>query len=129
MKSLTDIFQGFDKCTKAILQNNYFWGTPCDDCCCLETWSRYYYHIKRRKFKTILIWRSSRKMNRNKNLLILNYFWKKLSKFSNVKNKVSHTFPFQPCSTVNFYFFFMFHFVKLIALKVRIIWGIEVPEM
>ena len=38
--------------------------------------------------KTILIWRKSTKMNRNKNLLMLCYFWKKLSKFSNTLEKV-----------------------------------------
>ena len=38
MKSLTDIFQGFDKCTEATLQNNYFWWMPPNDCFYLETW-------------------------------------------------------------------------------------------
>ena len=37
MKSLTGISQGFDKGTKSALQNNYFSGTPPDDCFCLET--------------------------------------------------------------------------------------------
>ena len=36
MKFLTGISQGFDKCTKATLQNNYFWGTPLDGCFCLK---------------------------------------------------------------------------------------------
>ena len=30
MKSLTGISQGFDKHTKAALQNSYFWGTHSD---------------------------------------------------------------------------------------------------
>ena len=50
-------------------------------------------------FKTILIWKSSRKMNRNKNLPILYYLWKKLSKFSNEQKKVFYTSSFQLCST------------------------------
>ena len=50
---------------------------PPDDCFCLETWLRYRYSKKRRKFKNTLIWRSS-KMNRNENMLILHYLWKKL---------------------------------------------------
>ena len=73
--NLSGIFQGFDKCTKATK------ATPLDDCFCFETWSRYHYNKKRQKFKTILIQRSSRKMNRNKNLLILYYLWK-ISTFS-----------------------------------------------
>ena len=91
---LTGIFEGFDKCTKATLQSNYFWGTPPDDCFCLGTSSRYYYNVKRRKFKAILIWKSSRKMNRSKNLLILYYLWKKLSKFSIAQKRFSMLFLF-----------------------------------
>ena len=49
MKSLTGISQGFDKCTKATLQNNYFYRTPPDDSFCFETWSRYHYDEKRLK--------------------------------------------------------------------------------
>ena len=74
---------------------------PPDDCFCLQTWSRYH-HKKQNKrcwnVETILIWRSSRKMNRNKNLLILYYLWKKLSK---LQKKVFHAFSFQVCSTAN----------------------------
>ena len=44
MKSFTGISQGFDKCTKAILQKNYFWRTPPDDCFCFETWSQHHYN-------------------------------------------------------------------------------------
>ena len=77
MKYLTCISQGFGKCTKDTLQNNYFWGTPLGDCFCLQIWSRYHYNKKCRKFKSILIWRNSRKMNRNKNLIL--YLGKKLS--------------------------------------------------
>ena len=46
MKYLTGISQGFDKCTKATLQNNYFWGPSPDDCFCLEIWSQYHYNKK-----------------------------------------------------------------------------------
>ena len=115
MKSLTGISQGFDKCTKAALQKNYFWGTTPDDCFCLGIWSRYDYDKKRQK-STILIWRSSRKMNRNKNLLILYYLWKKFSKFSNEQKKV-FLFNFVPQQILNF--LLMFHFMKLIASKLK----------
>ena len=103
MKSLTGISQGFDKCTKATLQNNFFWGMPANDCFCLETWSQYSYNVKCQKFKTILIWRSCRKMNRNKNLLILYYLWKKLF---NAQKKVFHAFSFELYSTANSKFSF-----------------------
>ena len=53
IKSLTCISEGFDKCPNATLQNNYFWGTPPDDCFCLEIWSQNHYNIKSRNFKTI----------------------------------------------------------------------------
>ena len=68
--NLSGISQGFDKCTKATKT------TPLDDCFGFETWSQYHYNKKRQKFKIILIQRSSRKMNGNKNLLILYYVWK-----------------------------------------------------
>ena len=55
--------------------------------------SRYHYNKKRQKHKTILIWRSSRKMNRSKNLLI------KLAQFSNAQKEKRF-----PC-------FFFFNFV------------------
>ena len=56
---LTGISQGFGKCTKATMQNNYSCRMPPDDCFYLETWSRYHYNKKRQKFKTTLIWRST----------------------------------------------------------------------
>ena len=116
IKYLTDISQGIDKCTKATLQNKYFYRTPADDCFCLETWAPYHYNKKRRKFKTILIWRSSRKFNRNKNLLIPYYLWKKLLKFPNAQKKVFQVFLFKvPIKILNF--LVMFHFMKLIASK------------
>ena len=88
-------------CTKATLQNNRFWGMPPDDCFYLEIWSQWHYNKKSRKFKTILISRSSRKMNRYKNLLILYYLQKKLPKLSNAQKKVFHALSFQLCSTAN----------------------------
>ena len=98
-KSLIGIPQGFDKCIKATLQNNYFWRTPPEDYSAFEIWSRYhYYNIKRRKFKAILIWRSSRKMNRNKNFLILYYFYGK-------------SFPSFPMHRKKFSMLFLFNFV------------------
>ena len=121
MKSLTGISQGFDKCTKATLQNNYFWGTLPDFCSCLETWSQYYYNIMRRKFKTTLIWRSSRKTNRNKNLLILYYLWKKLSKFSNSLENVFQAFSFQLCFTVNSKFSFYVSLFEINCIKIQAI--------
>ena len=36
MKYLTGISHGFDKCTKATLQNNYFCRIPPDDCSALK---------------------------------------------------------------------------------------------
>ena len=120
MKSLTGISQGFDKCTKTTLQNNNFWGTPPNGWFCLEIWSRYNYNKKRRKFQTILIWRSSRKMNRNKNLLILYYLWKKLFKFSNALKKVFHALPFQLCSTANSKFSFYVSLCGINGIKIQI---------
>ena len=72
-------------------------------------------YIKCWEFKTIFIWRSSRKINRNKNLLILYYLLKKLSKFSNAQKKFSMLFLFN----LVWHFLFMFHFVKLIVLEFR----------
>ena len=109
MKYLTGISQGFDKCTKATLQNNYFCRIPPDDCFCIEKRARYHYNKKRRKFKTVFICRSSRK------LLILYYLWKKFFKFSNAQKKVFHAFTFRLCSTANSNFRFIFHFMKLTA--------------
>ena len=107
MKYLTGISQGFNKCTKAILQNNYFCRMPPDDCFCLI--ARYHYNKKRQKFKTVFICRSSRK------LLILHYLWKKFFKFSNAQKKFSMLllFDFVPQQILNFRF--IFHFMKLIA--------------
>ena len=103
------------------MQNNYFWGTPPNDYFCLETWSRYYYNIKRRKFKTILIWRSSKKMNRKKSLLILYYLWKKVSKFSNAQKKVFHAFSFQLCSTANSKFSYLVSLCGIDCIKIQTI--------
>ena len=119
MKSLTGISQGFDKCTKAALQKNYFWGRTPDDCFCLEIWSRYHYDKKRQK-STILIWRSSRKMNRNKNLLILYYLWKT---FSNAQKKILHAFSFQLCSTANSKFSFNVSLYEINCIKVETVQG------
>ena len=106
MKSLTGISQVFDKCAKATLQSNYFRGAPPDDCFCLKIWSQYNCNKKCRKFKSILKWRSSRKMNKNENLLTLHYLWNKLSKFSNEQKKVFHAYSFQLCSKANSKFAF-----------------------
>ena len=121
MKSLTCISQGFDKCTKATLQSNCFLGTPPDDCFCLEIWSRYHDNNNCPKFKTILTWRSSKKMNKNKNLLILYYLWKKLSKFSNAQKKLFHAFSFQLCSTENSKFYFYVSLCESNCIKIQTI--------
>ena len=121
MKSLTSISQGFGKWTKATLQSSYFWGTPPDDCFCLEKWSRYYYNVKHRKFKTVLIWRNSRKMNRYMNVLILYHLWKKLFKFSNAHKKVFHFFSFQLCSTANSKFSFYVWLGEINCIKIQTI--------
>ena len=107
MKSLTSISQGFDKWTKATLQNNCFWGTPRNDCFCLEI------------FKTILIWRSSRKININKNLVILYYLWKKLSKFFNAQKKVFYALSFQLCSAANSKFSFYVSLCEINCIKIQ----------
>ena len=119
MKSLTGISQGFDKCTKATLQNNYFWGTPPYDCFCLEIRLRYHYNIKHRKFKTILIWTSSRKLNRNKNLLILYYLTFQNSKFSNTQKNVSHAFSYQLCSTASSKFSLYVSLCEINCIKIQ----------
>ena len=107
MKSLTSISQGFDKWTKATLQNNCFWGTPRDDCFCFEI------------LKTILIWRSSRKININKNLVILYYLWKKLSKFFNAQKKVFYALFFQLCSAANSKFSFYVSLCEINCIKIQ----------
>ena len=67
----------------------------------LLPWNMAWYHCsityKCWEFKTILIWRSSRNMNRNKNLLILYHLCNKLSKFSNAQKRFSmlHAISFQ----------------------------------
>ena len=58
---------------------------------------------ERQKFKTILIQRSSRKMNKNKYLLILHYLWK--------------IFNFATQQIISF--LFMFHIFKLFVSKFR----------
>ena len=119
MKSLTGISQGFDKCTKATLQNNYFWGTPPYDCFCLEIRLRDHYNKKHRKFKTILIWTSSRKLNRNKNLLILYYLSFQNSKFSNAQKNVSHAFSYQLCSTASSKFSLYASLCEINCIKIQ----------
>ena len=112
MKSLTGISQGLEKCTKATLQKNYFCRKAPDDCFCLETWFRYHYNKKRLNSKIILIWRSSGKMNSVltiiiKNVLILYYLWKKVSKFCDAQKKFSvlFLFSFVPQQVLNFFFY------------------------
>ena len=121
MKSLTGISQCFDNCTKVTLQNSSFWGTPLGDCFCLEIWSRYHYN-KKRGFKTILIWRSCKKMKRNENLLIFYFLWKKLIKFSNEQKKVFHAFFFSTffsSSTGNSKFSFNVSLSEINCVKIQ----------
>ena len=118
MKSLTGISQRFDKCTKVTLQSNCFWGTSPDDYFCLDIWLWYHYDKKPRKFKSILIWRSSRMTNGNKNLLILHYLLGKFSKFSNAQKKVFHSFCFQLCSTANAKFSLYFWLCEINSIKI-----------
>ena len=115
MKSLTDIFQGFDKCTEVTLQTTIFDERLLMTASTLKHDTISLCYIKRWEFKTIFIWRSSRKINRNKNLLILYYLLKKLSKFSNAQKKFSMLFLFN----LVWHFLFMFHFVKLLVLEFR----------
>ena len=92
---------------------------PPDDCFYLEIWSQWHYNKKSRKFKTILISRSSRKMNRYKNLLILYYLQKSFPSFPMHRKKFPMLFHFNfvPQQILNF--LFIFYFVKLIPLKLR----------
>ena len=113
MKSLASISQGFDKCTKVTLQNNYFWGKPPDDCFFLEIWSQYHYNWKGWKFRTILIWRRSRKMNRNKNLLILFIYGKRFQVYQWTEKKFPMLFLFNFILQQILNFLLIFHFVKL----------------
>ena len=86
----------------------------------LEIWSRYHYNKKRRRFKTILIWRSSRKMNRNKNLLIY-YLWKMLSKFCNAQKKSFPWFFFSTCSTASSKFSFYVSLCEINCVTIQTI--------
>ena len=90
---------------------------PPDDCFYLEIWSQWHYNKKSQKFKTILISRSSRKMTRDKNLLILYYLQKKLPKLSNAQKKVSHALSFQLCSTANPEFSFYILLCEINSIK------------
>ena len=124
MKYLTGISQGFGKDKKA----EQLCRTPPNDCFFLKTWSQYHFKKNRRKLKIVLIWRSSRKMNRNKKLLILYYSWQRLSEFSNSykKSKVFHAFSFQLCSTSNskfpFYVPFLFISAEILCVLFHLIY-------
>ena len=117
MKSLTGISQGFDKCTKATMQNNCFCGTPPDDCFCLEIWSRYHYN---KKFKTILILGSIRKMSRKKLTDIMLFMEKVFQVFQCIK-KSFHGFSFQFCSTANSKFYFYVSLCEINCIKIQTI--------
>ena len=60
-------------------------------------------------------------MNRNKNLLILYYLWKKFSKFSNAQKKVFNAFSFQLCSTANSKFSFNVSLCEINCIKIQTI--------
>ena len=101
IKSLTGIFQGFGKCTKATLQNDYFWGTLPDDCFCIET---YLDIIMIKSAENLKLFSYEEVAGRwiEINLLILYYLWKKLPKFSML-------FLFNLFRS-KFELFFLFHF-------------------
>ena len=54
-----------------------------------------------------------------KNLQILYYLWKKLSKFCNAQKKVSHAFSFQLCSTANSKFSFYVSLCEINCIKIQ----------
>ena len=54
-----------------------------------------------------------------KNLQILYYLWKKLSKFCNAQKKVSHAFSFQLCSTANSKFSFYDSLCEINCIKIQ----------
>ena len=59
------------------------------------------------------------KMNKNKNLLILYYLLKKLSKFSDAQKKVFHAFSFQLCSRANSKFSFYISLCEINCIKIQ----------
>ena len=76
-----------------------------------------------------MIWRSRRKMKRNKDLLILHYLRKKLSKFSNAQKKVFQAFSFQLCSTANSkcsYYVSLSEINCIKILTMSIVWNLSI---
>ena len=70
-------------------------------------------------FETILIWRSSRKMNRTKSSLILYYLRKKFFKICNAQKNVFHAFCFQLCSSVSSKFSFFVSLCEINCIKIQ----------
>ena len=83
-------------------------GTAPDDCFSLGIWSQYHYNKKRRKFKTMLVWRSSRKMNKNKNLLMLH---------ANITLLMAKTFQVFQWTEKMFSILFLFNFIPQLILN------------
>ena len=107
-----------NKYTEATLKNNYFQRAPCNDCFCLETWSQYHYYNKKiQKFRTILIWRTSRKMNRIRNLLLLYYLWKK----HQTAKRPKKVFVFSTLFHSKFYILFFSLTIEINCIKIQTI--------
>ena len=124
MKSLTGIFKGFDKCTKASLQNNYFWGTPPDDCFCLERSSRYNYNKSAESLKLFWYEEVAGRWIETKICWYYIIYWKSFPSFPVHSKKfyMLFLFNFIPQQILNF--LFIFHFVKL-----RILAGKKHPQI
>ena len=67
-----------------------------------------------------MIWTSSRKLNRNKNLLILYYLSFQNSKFSNAQKNVSHAFSYQLCSTASSKFSLYASLCEINCIKIQV---------
>ena len=83
-------------------------GTAPDDCFSLGIWSRYHYNKKHRKFKAMLVWRSSRKMNKNKILLMLH---------ANITLLMAKAFQVFQWTEKMFSILFLFNFIPQLILN------------
>ena len=83
-------------------------GTAPDDCFSLGIWSRYHYNKKHRKFKAMLVWRSSRKMNKNKILLMLH---------ANITLLMAKAFQVFQWTEKMFSILFLFNFIPQLTLN------------
>ena len=88
------------------MQNNYFRGTPPNDCFCLKIWSRYNYNKSVESLK--VFWYEEVVGTWMKIKICWYYinYGKRLSKFSNEQKNIFHAYSFQLCSKANSKFAF-----------------------